>query len=119
MIKILLCAVACAVPLASLAEPPKIANGMVVDDDGMTLYTFDKDRMPGQSACTGSCPATWPAALADSYDKPSGQWSLIAAARGGHQWSYMGHPLYRFSGDRKPGQKDGDGFGGVWHIAKP
>lgn len=119
MIKTLLCVLACSAPLASLAEPPKISNSIIVDDEGMTLYVFDRDTMPGKSACTGTCSATWPAALADSYDKPSGEWGFIASAQGKHQWTFKGHPLYRFSGDKKPGQKNGDGAGGIWHIAKP
>ena len=118
MIKTFLCVLACTAPLAAFAEPPKISNNMIVDDDGMTLYTFDRDTVPGKSACTGNCAATWPAALADSYDKPTGEWGFIAA-QGGHQWTYKGHPLYRFSGDKKAGQKTGDGVAGVWHIAKP
>ncbi|AJY38610.1 hypothetical protein I6G56_22885 [Burkholderia humptydooensis] len=119
MIKILLIAIACAVPAAALAEPPKESNGMVVDDDGMTLYTFDRDTMPGQSACKGGCTANWPAALADAYDRPGGGLGFIAAAGGKRQWTYKGHPLYRFSGDTKPGQHNGDGFGGMWHVARP
>ncbi|KAF7958265.1 COG4315 family predicted lipoprotein [Cupriavidus basilensis] len=119
MIKTLLCVLACTVSLAALAEPPKIASGIVADGDGMTLYTFDRDTVPGKSACTGSCSANWPAALADSNDKPSGEWGLIAADQDRHQWTYKGRPLYRFSGDKQPGQKNGDGFGGVWHIVKP
>ncbi|WP_206997202.1 hypothetical protein [Trinickia mobilis] len=26
---------------------------------------------------------------------------------------------YRFAKDKQPGQMNGDGFKGVWHIAKP
>jgi predicted lipoprotein with Yx(FWY)xxD motif len=119
MIRILLCAVACAVPLTSFAEAPKVSNGMVVDDDGMTLYTFDKDTMPGKSACTGNCATMWPAAVADPYDKASGDWSLIASADGKHQWGYKGRPLYRFAKDKQPGQMNGDGLNGMWHTVKP
>lgn len=85
MVKILLTAIACAVPAAALAEPPKASGGMVVDDAGMTLYTFDRDTVPGKSACAGGCTANWPAALADAYDKPGGDLGLIAAAGGRHQ----------------------------------
>lgn len=122
MIKTLLCLAACAasaLSAASFAEPPKTAHGVIVDEDGMTLYTFDRDTVRGASACTGGCATKWPAALADSYDKPSGEWGLIATAQGKHQWTYEGHPLYRFSGDKTSGQKNGDGFGGFWHVAKP
>lgn len=119
MIKTLLCVLACAASTASFAEPPKVQGGMIVDDEGMTLYTFDKDTTPGSSACTGGCMSLWPAAIADSYDKASGEWGLMPAADGKHQWTYKGHPLYRFSGDKAAGQKNGDGFRGVWHIARP
>ncbi|WP_053293296.1 COG4315 family predicted lipoprotein [Burkholderia pseudomallei] len=119
MIRNVLIALVCAAPVAALAEPPKAAGGMIVDDDGMTLYTFDRDTMPGKSACTGGCTANWPAALADAYDKPGSDLGFIAAAGGKHQWTYKGRPLYRFSGDAKPGQHTGDGFGGMWHVARP
>lgn len=74
MTRIVLCALACVLPIAVFAEAPKVTNGMIVDDDGMTLYTFDKDTAQGKSACTGACATMWPAALADPYDKASGDW---------------------------------------------
>lgn len=119
MTRTLLCIIACALPIVSAAETPKVLNGMVVDDDGMTLYTFDKDTVPGKSACVGACTAIWSAAVADSYDKASGDWGLIAASDGKHQWTYKGHPLYRFAQDKQAGQMKGDGFKGMWHTVKP
>jgi predicted lipoprotein with Yx(FWY)xxD motif len=119
MIKTFLFIVACAMPIASLAEAPKIMHGMLVDEDGKTLYTFDKDTVPGKSACTGNCATTWPAAAADSYDKASGDWSLVSTADGKRQWAYKGHPLYRYAADKNPGDTKGDGFKGMWHAAKP
>ena len=76
MTRILLCAMACLLPIAVFAEAPKMANGMVVDDDGMTLYTFDKDS-EGKSACNGSCADNWPALFASDTDKGSGDWSIV------------------------------------------
>lgn len=119
MIRVLLYTIACALPILSFAEAPKVSNGMVVDDDGMTLYVFDKDTVSGNSACVGACATMWPAALADSYDKPSGDWGLIASGDNKHQWTYKGHPLYRFAKDTHPGQMNGDGFKGMWHTVKP
>jgi predicted lipoprotein with Yx(FWY)xxD motif len=123
MIKSLACvaAVACAIPVAALAEQPKTANGMLVDEDGMTLYTFDADAKAadGASACKDQCATIWPAAKADDYDKASGNWTLVKTADGKQQWAYNGHRLYRFTKDAKPGDKNGDGVKGVWHIAKP
>lgn len=119
MIKTLLCFVACAVPLASYAETPHLSNGVMVDESGMTLYTFDKDTEPGKSACAGECATIWPAAMAHGDDRASGDWSFVTVADGQKQWAYKGHPLYRFSKDTQPGQAAGDGVKGVWHIAKP
>jgi predicted lipoprotein with Yx(FWY)xxD motif len=75
--------------------------------------------MPGKSACTGPCASLWPAETADSYDKPSGDWTFLDAPGGKHQWAYKGHPLYRYANDKHPGEAAGDGFKGVWHTAKP
>jgi predicted lipoprotein with Yx(FWY)xxD motif len=119
MLKTLLCVAACALPLASQAETPKMSNGMMVDSNGMTLYKFDNDTVPGKSACTGGCASNWPAAVADSYDKATGDWSFVPTADGKNQWAYQGHPLYRFVNDKKPGDMNGDGIKGVWHVVKP
>ncbi|WP_024302580.1 hypothetical protein [Pseudogulbenkiania sp. MAI-1] len=104
--------------LPALAEPPKMMNGMAVDEHGMTLYMFDKDS-EGTSVCTGGCTENWPPALADSYDKAMGDWGMITRDDGKKQWTYKGHPLYRWSKDKKPGDKMGDGFKGMWHTVKP
>jgi predicted lipoprotein with Yx(FWY)xxD motif len=119
MIKTLLCVVACAVPLASFAAAPTVSNGMIVDENGMTLYTFDKDTVPGKSVCVGDCAAIWPAATADSHDKASGDWSFVPTVDGTNQWAHKGHPLYRFAKDKKSGEVNGDGVKGVWHVATP
>ncbi|MGF6773355.1 putative lipoprotein with Yx(FWY)xxD motif [Paraburkholderia sp. GAS199] len=103
----------------AFAEAPKAMDGRFVTADGMTLYTFDKDTTPGVSACTGACMNNWPAAMASSSDKASGDWSLIPAADGKQQWAYKGHPLYRFAADKKAGDMKGDGFKDMWHTAKP
>lgn len=103
----------------AFAETPKLDNGRIVNADGMTLYTFDKDVTPGVSACTGGCMSNWPAAAASPTDKPSGDWSLLPRADGVQQWAYKGHPLYRYAADKQAGDTKGDGFKEVWHIAKP
>jgi predicted lipoprotein with Yx(FWY)xxD motif len=103
----------------AFAETPKVSSGRLVNADGMTLYTFDKDVTPGVSACTGGCMSNWPAATASPTDKPSGDWSLLPRADGAQQWAYKGHPLYRYAADKQAGDTKGDGFKEVWHIAKP
>ncbi|RZF26431.1 hypothetical protein EVC45_28060 [Paraburkholderia sp. UYCP14C] len=104
---------------SAFADPPKLSNGRFVTADGMTLYTFDKDTMPGVSACTGGCMSNWPAATAEPTDKPTGDWTLIPSADAKQQWAYKGHPLYHYAADKQAGDAKGDGFKEVWHIAKP
>ena len=116
---LVLLALGAGMALPALAEAPKVKNGMLVDEDGMTLYTFDKDTAPGKSMCMGGCAAKWPMASADEYDKASGDWSIIKRDGGKRQWAYKGHPLYRWSMDKKAGDATGDGMGGMWHVAKP
>src|SRR6516165_8975953 len=44
----------------------------LVNDKGMTLYVFDKDKdVPGKSACNGPCADNWPALHASDTDKGS------------------------------------------------
>ena len=38
---------------------------------------------------------------------------------GKKQWAFKGKPLYYWAKDQKPGDKTGDGFNNVWHVAKP
>jgi predicted lipoprotein with Yx(FWY)xxD motif len=35
------------------------------------------------------------------------------------QWTYKGKPLYSSRSDSKPGDTNGNGVDGVWHIARP
>ena len=97
--------------------PAKKTGGMMTDNAGMTLYTFDKDA-GGKSACNGPCAGNWPPLMAGSDAKASGDWSVITRDDGSKQWAYKGKPLYLWSKDQKPGDMTGDGFNGVWHVVK-
>ena len=114
----------------SSAAPAAVAIGqtslgqVVTDTSGMTLYVFDKDTAgSGKSACTASCATTWPPATTSSATpgKPtglSGALTTITRDDGTHQLALDGHPLYRFASDTAAGQTNGDGVGGIWHVAK-
>jgi len=117
-LKPLLLLALCGLSIQAFAAAPKAANGMLVDDKGMTLYTFDKDTTPGKSACSGACAAIWPAAMASPSDTASGDLGLMPTADG-KQWTYKGHPLYRYASDKKAGDMSGDNFKDVWHTVKP
>ena len=99
--------------------PAKTTDGVLTNNSGMTLYTFDKDA-GGKSACNGPCAANWPALTASADAKASGNYSIITRDDGSKQWTYKEKPLYAFAKDQKPGDKGGDGLAnGAWHVAKP
>ena len=102
------------------AEPPaKMANGMLVDSSGMTLYNFDRDAAgSGKSACNGPCAALWPPAMAAAGAKAEGDFTIVTRDDGTMQWAYKGKPLYHYSIDKKAGDMMGDKFRDVWHVVK-
>jgi predicted lipoprotein with Yx(FWY)xxD motif len=90
----------------------------LVNSDGMTLYTFDRDSK-GKSNCNGQCANLWLPLIATVDATPSGAFSLITRDDGRKQWAYKDKPLYSWSKDSKPGDTTGDGVNNVWHIAVP
>jgi predicted lipoprotein with Yx(FWY)xxD motif len=100
--------------------PAKVADGVYVAPNGMTLYTLDRDAAtPGKSVCNGPCIVAWPAFVAPADAKAEGDWSIVTRDDGGRQWAFRGKPLYLWSKDTKPGDKSGDGINGVWHVVRP
>ena len=105
---------------AAQAEPAaKMANGMLVNTSGMTLYTFDKDMAgSGKSVCNGPCATAWPPAMAAADAKPEGELTIVTRDDGSKQWAYKGKPVYTFKDDKKAGDMTGDNFKDVWHVIK-
>ncbi len=112
--------------VAAVASGPSALGRIVVDSRGHTLYLFEKDRR-GASACSGACLVYWPPLLtrgaptATKGARPSLLGS-IRRADGTRQVTYAGHPLYRFSGDARRGQTNGEGlkdFGAGWYVLMP
>ena len=106
-------------PQATLAT----AGGVLTSADGMTLYTFDSDTA-GTSACNAGCTTNWPpltiAGGAPTADPSlTGTVGTITRDDGTTQVTYNGKPVYHYAGDTAAGDKNGDGIGGVWHVALP
>ena len=97
-----------------------ISGGVLVNAQGMTLYTFDRDVAgSGRSNCNGDCAFMWPPLQAVKGAKPEGALTIISRESGGDQWCYKGKPLYLFSGDVNQGDNTGNGVNGVWRVATP
>lgn len=104
---------------AAVATVPVTNEGdVLVDRNGMTLYTLDRDPEL-KSVCNAQCAADWPPLIAVAGAKRSGRYAIIARDDGRRQWTYDGRPLYRRATDRKPGDRSGDGVDNLWRIARP
>jgi predicted lipoprotein with Yx(FWY)xxD motif len=110
-------------PTVKAASNPKLGATILVNSAGLTLYTLAKDS-PGHSTCTGSCASIWPPlTLSSSQGSPvagpgvSGLGTLTRPD-GTVQVTYQGMPLYTYTGDHAPGDANGEGVGGVWHVVK-
>jgi predicted lipoprotein with Yx(FWY)xxD motif len=99
---------------------------VLVDAQGRTLYLFKKDSGT-KSACVGACAAAWPPLR--SAGKPTAgsgasasEVATTARSDGKPEVTYNGHPLYLFTGDKQPGDTNGQGvsaFGGGWFALSP
>ena len=108
---------ALAASTASGETLPKFSGNHRIDAEGMTLYTFDNDAQ-GKSNCNGGCAAAWPPAAVATDATAEGEFTLVTRDDGTRQWAHKGRPLYRFAGDAKPGEINGDNQGNVWHAVK-
>jgi predicted lipoprotein with Yx(FWY)xxD motif len=99
------------------------SNLLVDGASGMTLYIFASDvANNGKSACTAGCATTWPPLTVASGTTPSagsgasGTLATITRDDGTIQVTYNGLPLHRYSGDKAPGDTNGNYPG--WSPAK-
>ena len=107
------------------ARSSKIGR-IVVESKGRTLYLFEKDKH-GRSTCYGACATYWPPLI--THGKPvaraGAKQRLLGTTRrsnGSRQVTYAGHPVYRYIGDTRAGQTNGEGlddFGAGWDALTP
>lgn len=119
----------------TLSASPTLGN-YLVDKDGYTLYSF-ADDFQGNSNCTGDCAALWPYFYAGSLTQANLGNGLLFSDFGTvqngsvTQTTYKGWPLYYYAPSvtdgyggssnvrEAPGLTSGDGFKGIWFVAKP
>jgi predicted lipoprotein with Yx(FWY)xxD motif len=104
-------------------ELPTIGQ-ILTDQDGFTLYRFDKDTAkPPKSTCDGGCATTWPPVLAqgtvDVQGLDAGAVGKVTRTDGSEQVTVGGWPVYRFAKDTQPGDAKGQGVGGTWFGVTP
>ncbi len=97
-------------------------GSVIADASGRILYRYTPDHK-NASTCTSSCLAYWPKALVKATAKVTAGAGLkqtmlgtIKATNGMRQLTYGGFPLYRYVGDSKPGQINGEGTEHTWYV---
>ena len=107
--------------MAANPAPARVADGVLVGSNGMTLYTFDRDPAgAGKSVCNGPCATNWPPLRAPQAGAGnSGDWTVVTRDDGSKQWAYKGKPVYHWVKDTKAGDRTGDGVNNAWRIARP
>ncbi|WP_410668240.1 SCO0930 family lipoprotein [Amycolatopsis sp. cmx-4-68] len=95
---------------------------VLTDQNGMTLYRFDKDTAkPPKSNCDGDCAKAWPPMLATGDVQVQGVdknlVGKVTRSDGTEQITVGGWALYRYAKDTKAGDATGQGVGGAWYAA--
>jgi predicted lipoprotein with Yx(FWY)xxD motif len=108
---------------ATLKTAQSSAGTILANAGGYVLYYYSADKPgSGTSACTGSCATAWPP-LTGTVKTPTGMTlpgplGAITLAGGKKQVTINGYPIYLYAGDHSPGQANGNGVGGKWHVIK-
>jgi predicted lipoprotein with Yx(FWY)xxD motif len=108
--------------VAGEAENTTLGRTVLTTTKGRTLYSLSVEKN-GRFICTASCLSVWHPLIVPAGVRPTGPVKLgtIGRPEGGTQVTYKGRPLYRFGGDAKAGQANGEGIKdvGTWHAASP
>jgi len=84
----------------------------LVDTEGMSLYTFDKDTLNKSNCLPGKCQDVWP--LFVGVDNNDTDIKAVPESEG--HLAYRKHPLYYFINDAKAGDVNGNNVKDVWHL---
>lgn len=125
LLVLVLIAAPCVASAATLrvgtAQNAALGKRVLVTSSGRTLYTLSAETR-GRFICDdASCLSTWPPLVLRRGATPAGVRFLGTIRRpdGRRQVTYRGRPLYRFAGDSRRGDANGEGFRdvGTWHAA--
>jgi predicted lipoprotein with Yx(FWY)xxD motif len=107
----------------SSAQNATIANKILVDGTGLTLYVSDNDKTANKSECALSqaCIQAWPPLFATgtpTYGSglTASMFSTVTTANGTKFVVVNGKPLYTWVNDEKPGDVTGQGVNGFYVV---
>lgn len=108
----------------------------LTNNQGQALYMFANDA-DSTNSCNGACETLWPPFTADLTTAKfnsalnASDFAIITTASGKKEVTYKGWPLHTYSPSgqdgygntaniaEQAGTTKGDGFGGLWFVAKP
>ena len=107
--------------VVKVAMSKQLGHKILTNRKGRTLYSLSVETN-GRFICdVKACLTLWKPLTVPAGVKPVGPVHLGTIVRpdGRTQVTYRGRPLYRFTGDTRPGDVTGEGFRdvGVWHAA--
>jgi predicted lipoprotein with Yx(FWY)xxD motif len=110
------------------ARNSTLAETVVVDVHGRTLYALHPETIHHLLCKSHACLEVWPPLTVRSANARlvaghgvEGRLGLLRRSNGKLQVTLRGMPLYRFSGDSGRDEANGEGiksFGGTWHAVK-
>lgn len=92
---------------------------LLTDDQGMTLYTWDRDVESDVSTCYDACATRWPPMVVTTMPVGpglNGTFGVAMRTDGSMQATFNTKPLYYFQGDTAAGETNGHAVGGTWWI---
>jgi predicted lipoprotein with Yx(FWY)xxD motif len=99
-------------------EASSAAGQALVNDQNMPLYVYDGDRAGQKPTCVAEpCATHWAPYAAAQLARPLGDFTVVDRGDGVFQWAFKGRPLYVYDGDALPGDANGNGADGKWHVA--
>jgi len=95
------------------------AQGLALTSfSGLTLYAFDGDAKRDNQVCASTgCNMQWLPVVAPALAANVGDFSIVTRNDGTRQWAFKKKPLYRYKGDKMPGDTKGTGVDKKWSVA--
>jgi len=107
------------------AQNATLNTKILVNQTGRSLYHLVPEKGK-KFVCTGSCATIWPPLTVPKGSKPvagpgitKSKLGTIKRLDGRIQVTYAGMTLYRYSGDSKAGQTNGEGIQNIWYAISP
>ncbi len=110
---------ACAGNAVQSAGPARVSDGVLTGANDITIPSTRTPRAVARASATAPAPPTGRPCSSPRTKSAAPGYSVVMRDDGGKQWAYKGKPLYFWVKDQKPGDRTGDGFNGVWRVAKP